>query len=191
MSLAVVVIASEKRKDLLSIILDSIFPQQPEELVVVGDFAATAVGNWRYFKVEPITRTTIDALVKRDVGWAATESDAVLFLSDDHRVPPDFLAVYRDRYEDCEWDMLCPSRYTKRGDVAIPLNMGRDQGYIGGHAGIYRRRCAQLLPWSAGPHHLNWDVLHTRALVAKGASLQYADPDLAVEDIEPGATPWI
>jgi hypothetical protein len=189
MSLAVVIISSAKRLNLLSTIVESVAAQNPDELLVVSDCIEDA--GFPFFTVAPITRTTIDALIKRDAGWAATTSDAVLFLCDDHRLDPHLLDVYRTKYEPRnDWDILCPQRYTVRGHAIIPLNVGQAEGYVGGHAGIYRRRCAQLLPFTAGPHDLNWDVGHTHQLVAKGARLVYADQDLSVEDIEPGAEPW-
>ena len=184
--LAVVVI-SHARLALLPQVVGS--TEGVDELLVIADGIEDA--GFPFLNVAPITRTTIDALIKRDAGWAATTSDAVLFLSDDHRLAPGFIAAYRDRYERRDdWDILCPSRYTVRGQSIIPLNVGQAEGYVGGHAGIYRRRCAQLLPWTAGPHHLNWDLLHTHELIRKGARLVYADTDLAVEDIEPNAEPW-
>jgi hypothetical protein len=192
MSLAVVVIASEKRRETtlplcFRSVWDAIEPS--DEVLVIGDWEGTGPG---YVRVAPITRTTIDALVKRDVGWLMTTADAVLFLCDDHRLDQGFMRAYREKYEGRDdWDILCPSRHTIRGQAIIPLNVGRAEGYVGGHAGIYRRTCARLLPWSAGPHHRNWDLLHTHELIRKGARLVYADTDLAVEDIEPGATPWM
>ena len=206
MSLAVVIIASEKRREsTFPLVLDSVRAQSPDEIVVVADFPCEAKGV-RSFYVAPMTRTTIDALVKRDVGTVATSSDHICYLCDDHLLAPGFVDVFRDRYE--PWDMLCPARYTVRPnqDVAVPwmgdyhtcargdriwLNVGRDHSYIGGHCGIYSREIISKLPWSAGPHHRNWDLLYSHELVKRGARLMYADTDLAVEDIEPGATPWL
>jgi hypothetical protein len=193
MSLAVVVIGSDKRREsTFPRVLDSIRNQTvpPEEIVVVADFPVQAKGV-RSLTVAPMTRTTIDALVKRDVGWLATTADAVLFLTDDHALDPDFVARYMDRWaHDPLWHILVPARYCERDLERVWLNVGRDYSYCAGHAGIFRRVLSQALPWSATYHHPNWDVLHSHQLVAMGAKLMYADNDLAVQDLEPEAKPW-
>lgn len=195
MSLAAVVIATEKRLALLQDILDTLWAF--EELVIVGDFAENLLPQltgccYRYYHVPPVTRTTIDALMRRDVGWLVTKSDAVLFISDDHKLGKNFASVYRLYYAvDPSWDFLGPARYTVREDKKIWLNNGRADGYIGGHGGIFRRSCAKELPWMAGPHHLNWDLLHAHELQMRGFRLRHAEPELAIEDIEIGATPWL
>lgn len=191
-SLAVVVIASEKRKDTtFPLVMKSILDQEPDEIVSVGDFEFPGE-FWRHLVCAPLTRTTVDALVKRDVGIVATESENILFLCDDHALTPDFVQVFKKKYEpDQTWDFLAPSRFTVRNGVSIPLNMGKAQHYVGGHGGIYRREVCAMLPWSCAPHHPNWDVLHSQELVNRGCALAYADVDLSIEDIEPGATPWL
>lgn len=193
-SLAVVVIASEKRKDTtFPQVIQSVLEQDTliDEIVTVGDFEFPTT-HWHHLHCGKLTGTTIDALVKRDAGVVATESENILFLSDDHRLAPKFVETFRARYgPDHTWDLLAPARFTKRNGVSIPLNMGQVQGYIGGHGGIYRRAICRMLPWSCAPHHPNWDVLHSHELVNRGCWLAYADPDLAIEDIEPGAQPWM
>lgn len=196
MSLAAVVIATEKRLGLLETIVRSL--DGFDECVVVGDFAAdpeiVRMLGIRYLHVPAVTHTTLDALMRRDVGWLATSSDAVLFLSDDHRAGPHFAEEYK-AFVECgtQWDFLRPSRFTDRNNQRIWLNNGDDQygAYVGGHGGIYRRVCANALPWMAGPHHRNWDLLHSLALTQLGLRLGVAGPELAIEDIEHGATPWL
>ena len=191
MSLAVCVIASEKRRaSTFPLVLESVRAQSPDEIVVVADFPCVAKGV-RSFYVPALTRTTIDALVKRDVGTVATWSDYICYLTDDHILAPEFVDTFYEQYQAGEWDMLCPARYTVRDQERIWLNVGKDHSYIGGHCGIYPRDVIAHLPWSAGPHHRNWDLLYSHELVKCGARLMYADTDLAVEDIEPGATPWL
>ena len=189
MSLAVVVIASEKRRDLVPRILGGIRDQEPDELLIVADFPVEAKGV-RSLVVEPMLRNTVDALVKRDVGWAATESKAVCFLCDDHMLDPEFIATYREKYHNRGWGILAPQRYTDRHGERCWLNIGQRESYVGGHCVIMTRETGRLLPWSATHHHPNWDVIHTHRLLYLGAKLCYADRDLAVEDIEPGAEPW-
>lgn len=193
MSLAVVVIASERRRETtFPHVLDSVRLQVPgaEEIVVVADFPVAASGV-RSLVVPPMTRTTCDALVKRDVGWMATTADHILYLTDDHALDTDFVQRYLERYAfRTDWDILVPARYCHRELERVWLNVGRDYSYCSGHAGIFRRVLGQCLPWSATYHHPNWDVLHTHQLVAIGAKLMYAEQDLAVVDLEPEAEPW-
>lgn len=190
-TLAVVVIATHRRRGLLDQILDS--AQGNNECVVVGDWRKDdRRADYRYYQMPSVTHTTLDALMRRDIGWIVTSADAVLFISDDHRLDPNFMKVYHPKYAlDRSWDFLCPSRYTVRDGAKIWLNMGQQELYVGGHGGIYRRRCARALPWMTAPHHPNWDVSHAHQLQEQGFQLRYADQDLAIEDIEPGATPWL
>ena len=191
MSLAVCVIASEKRREsTFPAVLDSVRAQSPDEIVVVADFPCEAKGV-RSLMVPPMTRTTCDALVKRDVGWMATSSQHILYLTDDHALDPNFVERYLDRYAfRPDWDILVPARYTHRDMERVWLNVGRDHSYCGGHAGLFRRVLGCVLPWAATLHHPNWDVIHTKQLVAAGAKLVYAENDLAVVDLEPEAQPW-
>lgn len=198
MRLAAVIIATEKRRALLSEVVASI--EGCDERIVVGEWPRWpelgAMPRITYLGVAPITRTTIDALVKRDVGFIASTADAVLYLSDDHRLDPAFLETFRARYADGEtWDVLVPARYTERDGQTMWLNNGSDDGYAGGHCAIYRRACTQFLPWAATAHHPNWDVLSSRQLQLQGFRFLFAEPDLAVEDIEwrinPESKPWL
>jgi hypothetical protein len=190
-SLAVVIIAHEKRRETtFTTCLNSVRDQDPDEIVVVADFQVEAKGV-RGIRVAPITRTTIDALIKRDVGWLATKATNVCFLSDDHALTGTFVNTFRREYARKEWDMLAPARFTIVGDTAVQLNMGQEHGYIGGHCGIYRRNCANLLPFTATDHHPNWDVIHTRQLKKLGANLLYAGIDLAILDLIPEDRPWV
>lgn len=188
--LAVVVISHAKRLDLLDTVWQSL--GRCDEPVVVGDTDPSAIPHTiTYYQVPPITRTTLDALMKRDVGWIVTTADAVCFLSDDHRLDPDFLQVYREKYAlDSSWDFLGPARYTERNGERIWLNNGATEKYVGGHGIIVRRRCAKVLPWMCAPHHPNWDLWYAQILQKKGYRLRHAEQDLAIEDIEPNAEPW-
>jgi hypothetical protein len=193
-SLAVIVIASDLRLETtLPAIVHSVTAQEPDEFLVVASGIHSA--NFPFLNVAPLTRTTIDALVKRDAGFVATKSRNILYLSDDHQLAPDFVKHFRERYQSGDWDVLVPSRFTVRGQTIYPLPVGRaDQwcnwDFCGGHAGVFRRAILQKLPWTASPHHRNWDAIHSKMLVERGARLAYADTDLAIEDIEPGARPW-
>lgn len=188
-SLAVVVIASEKRMNTtFPLVIQSVLDQKPDEFVVVADFHCH--GSWRHLMVPALTRTTIDALIKRDVGWVATQSENVMFLSDDHRLAPGFIQAFRERYGNQFWGLLAPSRFAMRGEETIYCNMGERERYVAGHGGIFRRSSGRLLPWTAIAHHRNWDVTHSHYLIAHGAQLMYAGSDLAIEDIE-GGQPWL
>jgi hypothetical protein len=192
MSLAVVIIASEKRRETtFPQCLESVREQEPAEIVVVADFKVEAKGVKGY-RVAPITRTTVDALIKRDVGWAVTAAHNVCFLCDDHALTGTFVKTFKKEYARKDWDMLAPSRFCMvNADTAVQLNVGKDQQYIGGHCGIYRRDCAAMLPWSATEHHPNWDVIHTHQLAQLGARLMYAGNDLAILDLIPEDRPWL
>src|SRR3989449_274952 len=136
-SVACIVIASAKRSQLLDEqVLPSVLAANFAEVVVVGDYVAGR--GYRYLPVPPLTRTTTDALVKRDVGTLATTAPWLFYLSDDHAVrhvhtPPE------------HWlDIGVPLRFCALNGNRIPLNMGldkRDQNgpYCAGHAGLFHR----------------------------------------------------
>jgi hypothetical protein len=191
-SLAVIVI-SHARLDLLSDIVQSIAIQEPDELLVVGSCIESA--NFSHLTVAPITNTTVDALIKRDAGTVATQSQYLCYLSDDHKLAPGFVQAFRERYAKGEWDILVPTRYTVRGNKIYPLPVGHpDQWtpfpYAAGHCAVFKREWIRKLPWTAAPHHRNWDSLHSKMLVDRGARLVFAGDDLAVEDVEPNGRPW-
>lgn len=190
MTLAVVVIASEKRMNTtFPLVMESVLAEQPDEVVCVADFHCA--GPWRHLMVPAFTKTTIDALIKRDVGWVATTSENVMYLSDDHRLAPGFVKALQYYDSTLGWDVLAPSRFCTTTDgQTVRLNMGEGTQYVAGHGGIYRRSIAPLLPWTACIPHRNWDVIHTHHLIANGARVAYANEDLAIEDIE-GGTPWL
>lgn len=188
MSVACIVIASQKRQGLLdAAILPSILPQWFNEVVVVGDYHSG--DGYRHLPFAPVTGTTTDALFKRDVGLAATKSDFLCYLCDDHRLHPDFARDLQSILSGCKQrDVVVPARYCVADGVRVPLNMGAPD-YVGGHAGIFPRDLLRQVPWSVAPWHPNWDVLHSRMLLQHGAHLHFQQDRLYIEDIE-GGTPW-
>ena len=195
MSLAIVIVAHPGRRETtFRRCLESVRQERPDEIVVVADFPVDAKGV-RSLVVPSLTRTTVDALAKRDAGWLATQATHVGFLCDDHVLAPGFVEAWKREYEARPEEILVPSRFCWRSGVGNSpmiqewLPTGQDLDYAGGHAGIYARVCAYAQPWSATIHHPNWDVLHTLALKDQGCRIAYAGHDLAVEDIE-GGKPW-
>lgn len=178
MSIACVIIASEKRRDLVrELVLPSAI-QNVAEVYVVGDFEPGR--GYSYLPVPPITGTTIDALIKRDAGTLATNADFIFYLSDDH-------IIERAGEEPTGTTIGVPER--RCGDH-WGLNMGLQDGYCGGHAGLFPRELVQRRPWSTMPHHRLWDMLSSHIYVDMGASLM-SMPDWRIADVEPGATPWL
>ena len=187
-SVACVVIASAKRAQLLDEqVLPSVLAADFAEVVIVGDFHPGR--GYRYLHVPPLTQTTTDALVKRDVGTLATTAPWVFYLSDDHAVrhvhtPPE------------HWlDIGVPLRFCTLNGNRIMLNMGmdeRDQNrpYCAGHAGLFHRRLIQALPWTAQPHDRLWDLLSSRTFLASGARIG-SQLGWEIEDMEPEARPWL
>lgn len=187
--IACVVIASEKRRNQLDRVVDSTCGQGFNEIVVVGDWDYTGRW-WRFLKVAPLTRTTTDALVKRDVGTLTTYADVLVYLSDDHVLAPEFGAALRDVLAE-PWDVLVPNRHAMRDTELVPLNNGEYERYCPGHAGVFRRRVVTAKPWSAHAHHRNWDVLISAEQLSRGARFVWSPrAELSIKDIEPQAEPW-
>lgn len=187
MTVACVVIASKKREALLNAtVVPSVLAAGFSEVVVVGDYHEGE--GYRYLPVPPLTNTTTDALVKRDVGTLATTADWIFYVCDDH-------AVRKISAEPNDLSVIgVPARYCQLDNMIVLLNMGLDPRdpnapYCGGHAGLYSRPLVQAHPWTTMPHDRLWDLLASRLLVAEGARLT-ALQGWEVEDLEPEASPW-
>lgn len=189
--IACIVIATAARKtQVYERVLPSIVYQGFDEIVVVGDWLDDWAGpHVRYLCVEPLLHTTTDALVKRDVGTLATHSDTLVYLCDDHALGPRFGDELRLLLRDEPRSVLVPSRWTIWQGERIELNDGFADGYCGGHCGVFPRSLIAQLPWSAGPHHRNWDLLMSKHQRALGARFVYAS-SLEVFDLEPEHQPW-
>lgn len=214
MSLAAVLIVSQKRARLVQEkILPVVLKNGFDEVVVVGDFWDG--DGYRYLPVAPLTRSTTDALVKRDVGTLATRSDYLLYLCDDHVPDSGFVDRFQGYTGDRNgWDVLVPARFCHVQNLKVPLNTGGNpmlpslenpedavfaasrawhtpptSGYCAGHAGVFRRDLIQRCPWTAMPHDRLWDVFASQIQQQMGAKFVWA-PDLAVFDLEVEAMPW-
>lgn len=186
-SVACVLIVSEKRIPLVKAkVLPSVLDKGFDEIVWVGD--GEPGEGYRFLHVPPLTRTTTDALVKRDVGTAATTSDWLFYLCDDHALGPGEIPTGSTA------DVVVPSRYCQFEGLVIPLNMGMtvadpNAPYCAGHAGLFRRKLIQRRPWAAMPHDRLWDLISSRQQMAMGATFEQS-MSWGVEDLEPEHSPW-
>lgn len=197
MTIACVVIASAKRRDLLdTLVLPSVLAQGFTEVVVVGDYHSGE--GWRHLPFRPLTGTTIDALFKRDVGAVATSSEWLFYLCDDHAVHPDFskdLATFMTEHPMGPNDIIVPGRFCERNSERIGLNMGwpgyLGHAYCGGHGGIFPRAAIQDVPWSLAPWDPQWDFFHSQILQERGYRFHYQSGSCLIEDVEPNSEPWL
>lgn len=197
MPVACVVISSEKRRNLVyTEVLPSILAQTPpfDEVIVVADWEHTATPGdvARFLHVAPITRTTLDALVKRDAGTVATRAPNIVYLCDDHALGPHFTRDLHDVLAE-EWDVLVPNRYTHNEGVRVELNTGEAERYCGGHGGVFRRALIERCPWTAGPHDRLWDLNMSHKQQADlGARFVWRPrAGIDIRDLEPHARPWL
>lgn len=207
-SIACVVIASEKRRSkVLNDVMPSVITQGFDEVVCVYDwpealyFLQRRFQDTLWYHVEPITRTTRDALLKRDIGTLATTSDIIVYLCDDHALDPNFCKALRE-VADEPWDALVPNRYTVVPSgvgphnelINMALNNGESEGYCAGHVGVFRRRAIQgvsWMSWHADPQWRNWDVLTSKFLQQTGERFCFHPrAELSVRDLEPEQEPW-
>jgi len=192
-TVACIVIASETRMDLLhSTVLPSVETQGFDEVVVVGDATRHPPQGIRWYGVSPLTRTTADALVKRDVGALVTTSELLVYLCDDHALDPAFLTDLQRILADTvlNWDVLAPERYGVKDGEPIRLNMGGKEGYCGGHACVIWRQAVLQHPWTCGPMDRNWDATGSAFRQAMGQRFGWTNGALRIWDKEPGAQPW-
>ena len=194
-TVACIIIATERRREQVeNDIVPNIWRQDFDDVVIVGDWESPKHNGiaYRYFCVAPLTRTTTDALVKRDVGTLATTADLLVYLTDDHRLRLGFAKALREVAAE-PWDVIVPKRYTRKteGSALIPLNNGEHGKYCGGHAGVFRRAVVARKPWSAHAHHRNWDVITSGEQIARGARFVWNPrEELSIIDLEPQAEPW-
>jgi hypothetical protein len=187
MPLACVVVAGQgTRADLID---NAILPSLAgfDEVVVVGTHHEGP--GYRYLYIPDLTKTTNDALVKRDVGALAVRADTILFLSDDHAVEHGFAAGVRELH-DQPWDVIVPSRWVihpEHGRIRIPN--GEENQYCSGHGGVFKRRVLMARPWSAQQHHRNWDLIASRE--QQGLGFRFLSwPEIGIRDLEPEREPW-
>lgn len=209
--IACVVPATAKRQQLIeehvipSIAAEGLYP------TIIGDLgpAWAADYGWKdarsgiYRHWPPMTGTTLDALLKRDIGtWLANELVgrhwATVFLADDHALLPGFGARLKQRVAekpqygspDQAWHVLIPSRYAdhpEQGRIEIPN--GQAEGYCAGHCGVWRDWVTWDRPFSTYPRHPNWDLLGSIEEQQRGIKFVH-DPELKVLDLEPEHEPW-
>ena len=199
-TVACVVVATEKRKALVNgHIVPSIRDQGFDEVVVTADYRDRNVNLY----IQSTYNNTLDALIRKQAALEATESDVLVYVSDDHYLDDCFLDGLSGRLKhlpggpdsdvNClsnDWDILCPWRFTRRDHHLISLNMGQgglpDGGrdYVAGHAGIYRRSVLETVSWRhildealrRGPSDastLLYDTWGTHMMVDAGATLCY------------------
>lgn len=191
------------------VILPAVLDAKPDQTIMVGDFDDFALA-FLTLNVPALAHNTNDALVKRDVAALACTSEWIAYFSDDHKPAPDFGDGMRwllnvSESGSVRYDVFVPARYASQpGHEGERVNNGeaieelplpgqwRDQAighYCGGHAGVYRKSLIERFPWSAGPHHREWDLLNSRRHMDGGARYCWTDA-LKVFDVEPNGTPW-
>lgn len=179
-------------------ILPRVLRERFDEVVVAGDGESGT--GYRHLNVPAITGTTVDALIKRDAASAATDSEYVFYLADDHRPKTGALQAAQAFVERHAVEVLIPARMTWRETddglavTSYDLNSGVEDGYCAGHAGIYHRDILRMYPWTTAPHDRLWDLLHSRRLRSLGVEFHYAT-GVIVEDVEhlldPAVMPWL
>lgn len=171
-------------------VMPSVLAQKFDENVVVGSYRDGK--GYRYLHVPDMMKSTLDALIKRDVGTVATKAAVLVYLADDHALAPDFGDELRAVIQTgiSPFDVLVPSRYADhpdRGRIQIPN--GETESYCAGHCGVFRRRVIQSKPWSAQKHHRNWDLISSHDWIASGFQF-VAFPKCKILDLEPEHHPW-
>ena len=208
-SVACIVVATERRKALVNgHIVPSIRDQGFSEVIVTADYRDRNVNLYlpsRY-------NNTLDALVRKQAALEATESDVVVYVSDDHYLDDGFLDGLLGRLKE-KWDILAPWRFTRREGRLISLSMGKDglpdggRDYVAGHAGIYRRSVLEKVSWQDILNRIEkwtpkpasalfYDTWGTHMMLDVGATLCYCEygSPIAVCDIDhfldPRSEPW-
>lgn len=213
---AAIIVSAKRHRLVIDEVLPAVLLTQPDQTILVSD---DVIGNYNdvvSFTVAALTHSTNDALVKRDVAALACTSEWIAYFSDDHKPAPDFGelmrrldGVYTSKsapigrpVDICDIDVWVPARYAgqpgphhgerlNNGEASeyIPNVDQRIGHYCGGHAGVYRLSLIKRMPWTAGPHHREWDLLQSRRHMDAGAKYCWTD-QLKVWDIEPDARPW-
>ena len=170
------------RADLLRTkILPAIISQEPDELLVVGQWEEGE--GWRYIHLPPTTRDRSEALRQREMGLRLSTSPILIFSHDDHMLGEGFIQTVRERYAgDDRWDLLVPRRIHHL--TGEELENGRKDGYMGGHVLVMRRRLCAQVPWDVCVSEY-WDVPMT-SLWKEHGEIWWVD-DLVHLDVEVAA----
>jgi len=158
-----------------------LYTSRPINVIVVGEWEPGPY--YRYLHVPSQYFSCVDALHQRQVAFEAArlESELFLFQHDDHAIFDLFFNRHADVFSPRRWTHL-------RSAEAERLNSGEDDGYICGHAAIYRREVLERCPWGNVPPVFTWDVEHTKQIQAAGFKIAWDAFD--VYDVEFGAEPW-
>ena len=192
-TVACVLIVHEPRVSLVQeVVLPSVLGQGFSEILWVGD--GHPGDGYRFLPVPKLTGTTLDALVKRDVGTLATNAEWLFYLADDHRWACHWPDMLTHRLPFPDHDIIVPGRWCDGGEQPISLNMGMDGTdpnfpYCAGHGGFFRKTLIEARPWTTMPHHPNWDLLATRMQMQMGARVM-AENQPMIQDLEPERQPW-
>ena len=191
---ACIIIAHDKRPPhIRGACIDSAIKAGFDEVIVVGDWCEGE--GYRYLPVPTMTGTTLDALIKRDVGTLATDADILVYLADDHAINCSWFAkVCKEKARQQGWDVLVPTRWAQHPEQGMVRVPNGEEGiytqlYCAGHCGVFRRRVVTARPWTAQPHHRNWDLLASIEQQVAGA-LFHVEPSLEILDLEPERAPW-
>ena len=188
-TIACIIIAGGKRKELLDKqIIPSCLAQPFDEIIVAGMHHAGK--GYKYLHIPDLTKSTTDALVKRDAGTVAAKSELLFYHCDDHQVVGGVQESKALAENGTIWDVAVPIRIAEHPEQGrIRINNGESDGYCGGHAGLYRRRVVQDRPWSSQPHHRLWDLYASQNQQMAGFKFIINGP-IVVEDLEVEACPW-
>jgi len=150
------------------------------QVIVVGEWES---GPYEYIHIPSRHFNCADALAQRQAGFEAARGNWLLFQHDDHIVDALWPSAKFGAH------VASPRRWTHlRLAEAERLNDGEDDGYICGHAALYRREVLERCPWGNVPPVFTWDVAHTRQIVAAGFKIAWDAFD--VYDVEFGGEPW-
>lgn len=188
--IACVVIAGGRRRKLLDqVVIPSVLAQPFDEVLVVGMHHDGP--GYRYLHIPDLTKSTTDALIKRDAGTLASSASLLLYLCDDHAVVNGVEEARAMATGPLIWDVMVPQRIAEHPEKGlIRINNGETGGYCGGHGGLYRRRVVQNRPWSAQPHHREWDLLASQNH-QKAGFIYITNGPLVIRDMETEAQPWL
>jgi len=151
-----------------------------DEIIVAGNYKVGT--GYKYIEVMPHQHNRSDGLIQREVGARHSTGDILVFCHDDHRPGDGFAEICIDHYitKDHENDLLIPNRLHKLTNE--PLNNGKDDDYMGGHALVMHRSLWAEVPWTMTSLTF-WDVSQTRLWREAGANLIWHD-ELIHYDLE-------
>lgn len=154
------------------------------DLIVSGEWECG--DGYRYVHCPGPTRTPMDPPAQRQAGAIIANYELMVFLNDDHFVPPEHLDSIWERMREADVGAFVKRLALKKDSSEQKLETGWPE-YVMGHACVMSRKALEVVPWDVVPLVVQQDVEHTK--LVRAAGLRIMPLIVPIYDIEVGGFP--